>query len=179
MRTEASNVLLKILEEPWERTLFLLVAHHTEQMLPTILSRVQQTTLPYLSPRRTDSEADEQFEAFSSLMRMCYSNKHLDMFEWVEAMASAGRETIKRFLEYAVSMLRESYLQTAGIGEISYLSGTEAGFVSKFAPFITSENIETLVQECETALRDISQNGNPRIVLTHFVLTISKMIGKN
>ncbi len=179
MRTEAANVLLKILEEPWERTIFLLVAHHTEQMLSTILSRTQQTILPYLTPRRTESEADEQFEAFSALMRLCYSNKHLDMFEWVESMVASGREAMKRFLEYSVSMLRESYLKTAGLGEISYLSGAEEGFIAKFAPFITSENIEALVGECETALRDISQNGNPRIVFTHFALTISKLIGKN
>jgi DNA polymerase III subunit delta' len=42
MNTEASNKLLKILEEPPEKTIFILVANHTEQLLVTILSRVQQ-----------------------------------------------------------------------------------------------------------------------------------------
>lgn len=42
MNTESANKLLKILEEPPEQTLFLLVCHHPEQLLATIISRVQQ-----------------------------------------------------------------------------------------------------------------------------------------
>lgn len=41
MRTEAANKVLKILEEPPEKTVFLLVSQNPEQLLPTIQSRVQ------------------------------------------------------------------------------------------------------------------------------------------
>ncbi len=41
MNTEAANKLLKIIEEPPQGTLFMLVASSTQQMLPTILSRTQ------------------------------------------------------------------------------------------------------------------------------------------
>ncbi|WKN44710.1 ATP-binding protein [Tunicatimonas pelagia] len=41
MHPAAANGILKILEEPPDRTLFILVAHSTEQLLPTILSRTQ------------------------------------------------------------------------------------------------------------------------------------------
>jgi DNA polymerase-3 subunit delta' len=41
MNTEASNKLLKILEEPPDETFFFLVSESVEQLLPTILSRVQ------------------------------------------------------------------------------------------------------------------------------------------
>ncbi len=42
MNISAANKLLKILEEPPEQTLFLLVCNHPEQLLATIISRVQQ-----------------------------------------------------------------------------------------------------------------------------------------
>ena len=42
MNTSAANKLLKILEEPPEQTLFLLVCNHPDQLLATIISRVQQ-----------------------------------------------------------------------------------------------------------------------------------------
>ncbi len=42
MNESASNALLKTLEEPGERCLFLLVAHNQEHLLPTIRSRCQQ-----------------------------------------------------------------------------------------------------------------------------------------
>jgi DNA polymerase-3 subunit delta' len=45
----AAPRLLKILEEPPEKTLFILIAEHSEQILPTILSRTQMVKFPRLS----------------------------------------------------------------------------------------------------------------------------------
>ena len=42
MNAEAANKLLKILEEPPDQTIFILVSNNTEKLLPTIISRVQQ-----------------------------------------------------------------------------------------------------------------------------------------
>jgi DNA polymerase-3 subunit delta' len=42
MNTEAANKLLKILEEPPDKTVFILACSNPEQLLPTIFSRVQQ-----------------------------------------------------------------------------------------------------------------------------------------
>src|SRR5690606_11241608 len=42
MHDATANALLKVLEEPPERTLFLLVANHPERLLNTILSRTQK-----------------------------------------------------------------------------------------------------------------------------------------
>ncbi len=46
MNRQTANKLLKILEEPPQKTVFLLVAESTDQMLPTILSRTQITKVP-------------------------------------------------------------------------------------------------------------------------------------
>ncbi|NBW33103.1 MAG: hypothetical protein EBR22_04005 [Cytophagia bacterium] len=45
---EAGNLLLKMLEEPPERTIFLLVSSQPEQILPTILSRTRTLRVPPL-----------------------------------------------------------------------------------------------------------------------------------
>lgn len=47
MNAESANKLLKILEEPPEKTVFILVANNPEQLLATIFSRVQQ--IPFYS----------------------------------------------------------------------------------------------------------------------------------
>ena len=52
MNIQAANKLLKILEEPPQKTLFLLVAESTENMLATILSRTQLLKVP----RHSDQE---------------------------------------------------------------------------------------------------------------------------
>lgn len=48
MNATCANKLLKILEEPPERTVFLLVSEHPEQLLSTIQSRVQLIRIPRL-----------------------------------------------------------------------------------------------------------------------------------
>lgn len=50
MNIECSNKILKVLEEPTPNTLFLLVGHHTDELLTTILSRVQIIKLGSLQP---------------------------------------------------------------------------------------------------------------------------------
>ncbi|MCS6823073.1 MAG: DNA polymerase III subunit delta [Cytophagaceae bacterium] len=46
MRHEAANAILKILEEPPQKTLFLLVTHAIDKIIPTILSRTQKIIVP-------------------------------------------------------------------------------------------------------------------------------------
>jgi DNA polymerase III subunit delta' len=48
MNTEASNKLLKILEEPPEKTLFMLVTEKAGALLPTIISRTQLVKVPVI-----------------------------------------------------------------------------------------------------------------------------------
>lgn len=49
MHSSAANGILKILEEPPENTIFLLVSNNADRLLTTILSRTQIVTIPKLS----------------------------------------------------------------------------------------------------------------------------------
>lgn len=213
MNEEAANKILKILEEPWERTLFLLVSEQPGLLLPTILSRTQEVTVPRLTPAVLEREAagagvgdplkarniarlasgdllelrrlvagesdalrHENFELFCGLMRLSYNDKHLELVSWAEEAAQLTREQQRAFLRDAARLLRESYMLHAGMNEVSYLWGEELAFCAKFSPFIGPENIEPLIAELESALGQLSQNGNPTIVFTHFALSVSKVI---
>lgn len=49
MNEEAANKLLKMIEEPWEDTLFIMVSDNPAEILPTIYSRVQRISVGRLS----------------------------------------------------------------------------------------------------------------------------------
>ncbi len=49
MNQDASNRLLKMIEEPYPKTLFLLVAESSENILPTIISRTQLVKVPRIA----------------------------------------------------------------------------------------------------------------------------------
>ncbi len=109
-------------------------------------------------------------------MRLSYNDRHMELIEWAETVAAMGREEQKRLLAYSARMLRNSYMLTAGMTDIAYLWGAEEEFCSKFAPFIANHNIEPLVRELTLASGQVARNGNPRMIFTHFALTVSKMI---
>lgn len=50
LRLEAANKLLKLVEEPPEKTLFLFITHQPQKVLQTIFSRCQSLRIPPLSP---------------------------------------------------------------------------------------------------------------------------------
>ena len=211
MNEEAANKILKILEEPWEKTIFLLVSERPDRLLQTILSRTQEVAVPRLTiedlmPMATGDEQQrrnmarlaagdliemrrlvggdedavraESFDLFCRLMRLSYNDKHLELIDWADEVAQLTREQQRSMLLHAARLLRESYMLHAGLGSISYLWGEEAKFCNNFAPFIGNQNIEFLIGEIESAMRQISQNGNARIVFTHFALAVSKQINR-
>lgn len=212
MNEEAANKLLKILEEPWDKTIFILVTERADRLLKTILSRTQEVTVPRLTTEEllpialksesdsvkaqniarlatgdiielrrllgqsTDEAREENFAHFCTVMRLSYNDKHLELMNWADEVATLSRERQRGMLTEFSRLLREAFMINAGLSQISYLWGEEADFCKKFAPFIDDKNIEPIVEQIEQATREINQNGNPRIVFTHFALAVSKYI---
>lgn len=212
MNEEAANKLLKILEEPWDKTIFILVTERADRLLKTILSRTQEVTVPRLTTEEllpvalksetdsvkaqniarlatgdiielrrllgqsTDEAREENFNHFCTVMRLSYNDKHLELINWADEVATLSRERQRGMLTEFSRLLREAFMINAGLSQISYLWGEEAAFCRKFAPFIDDKNIEPIVEQIEQATREINQNGNPRIVFTHFALAVSKYI---
>lgn len=67
LNTQASNKLLKILEEPPEKTLFILITQDSESLLATILSRTQRVQLEKLSNNEIAEALVDRFEIDSNI----------------------------------------------------------------------------------------------------------------
>lgn len=61
MRVEAANKLLKILEEPPAKTLFILIVEDDKKILPTILSRCQKITVNALENNEISDHLQNRF----------------------------------------------------------------------------------------------------------------------
>lgn len=61
MNPTAANKLLKILEEPYPNTLFILVTEDTSQMLPTVVSRTQIVRIPPVDRESMAAAIKEKF----------------------------------------------------------------------------------------------------------------------
>lgn len=214
LHESAANTLLKLVEEPPERTLFLFVSAEPERILATIRSRTQIVALPGVAdeviarelvarrgiePERAEAVAHlaqgswgaalrmtqeganrtttEHQERFIQLMRLCYREKYLALFDWAEELAPLGREAQKQFCTTALEIVRECYLTGIGLENIAYSDPERALFCRNFAPYVSHITVEAFVAEFERLLAQIRQNGNARILFTHFAMSICKIVG--
>jgi DNA polymerase-3 subunit delta' len=109
MRTEAANSLLKILEEPWDGTLFLLVSQSPQFLLPTILSRVQQTEVP-----RIGAEDLERWLVYEKKVEPARAAEVVrlsggDLLEAASIAADGGASGSEEYFELFKQLMRLSY----------------------------------------------------------------------
>lgn len=107
MNADTANKLLKLLEEPYEKTLFLLVAENSETMLKTILSRTQLVKVPRIS------ESD-MVAALQARMGIDY-NRAIEVSQLSDGDMNQVAEMIetsaegKRYFELFVELMRACY----------------------------------------------------------------------
>lgn len=203
MHEVCANKLLKLLEEPPENTIFLLVCQSPEKLLPTIVSRTQMIHVPpiayedlrkifpddvarvadgnyVLARALTEDDGDLQFQMqmFRNLMLMVFRRDLVSLKDFAENMAAKGREYSTSFLSYSQRLLRESFIATLNRSELNYLSSGEAAFISKFKNFVNVFNIERLYEIFAGASTDIERNVNTKIVLFDMGLQLMTQIKK-
>ena len=85
-------------------------------------------------------------------------------------MATAGREKQKRFLEYALRLVRENFMYNFGERDLCYMTEREEDFAKKFARYINEANVIEISDLITLAIRDIGQNANAKIVFFHLAI---------
>lgn len=187
MNITVANKLLKVLEEPSERTLFVLVTTNRDHMLSTVLSRVQQLNIPLLTSselvpetkaaKLNDSGEQERHHAemFVTWMRQLFKLNMSSLSLWVEQMHGEGREAQKRFLLYAQDSIRACLMcHLAGI-PMDRSFGDDK-FDASFPNMITINNAEGLCRAFNDAQYSIERNAYAKITFMELSFSISKLL---
>ena len=109
MNEEAANKILKILEEPWEKTLFLLVSEQPDRLLPTILSRTQEVCVPRIAPEVLEREAFARGVADPLQARNMARLADGDLLELGHLVAGESDAQRKEHFDLFCSLMRLSY----------------------------------------------------------------------
>jgi len=177
----ASNKLLKIIEEPYPRTFFLLVTNNPDRVLGTIQSRCQRLNLQtldpaWMKPRIEEEERQYFFEKFCAMMRLSYMRRLYDMRDWSQEMASLGRQRQQDFLQYAQSMIRENFILNANTPGLNYMEEDEAQFSTRFHLYVNHRNVEGIMNELALAEKDIQGNGSAKIIFFDLSLKLIMLL---
>lgn len=213
MNIEAANKLLKILEEPPDETIFILVSTQPDQLLATIISRVQQIPFYNSSEEEIATALTENFKVtndvarqtailangnygeaihlltqnddsvsflanFQNFMRLALRFDGAKALQWIDENATIGREKQKQFFQYSLEVFRDSLMFNYGDKNLVRLSGQERDFLQKFAPYVTRNNFEKLVEEFNSNYYYIERNANPKILFMDLLLKTNEYLNK-
>jgi len=118
----------------------------------------------------------DMLDKFSSWMRTIYKMDVENISKWVDSMSSSGRKNQNVFLSYTIKMMRECLIFNFANKDLLKINQKEAGFISKFAPFIHEENSIIIIEELENAIKAINRNGNAKILFFELSLKMVKLL---
>lgn len=123
-----------------------------------------------------DNENAKFFERFVFIMRAAYTKDVRKMKSWSDDLAGYGRERQRRFLAYFLRMVRENFMYNFHNPELCYMTADEEAFARNFARFVNEANVVQLTDMANTALRDIGQNANGKIVFFDLALRLTVLV---
>lgn len=219
MNIAASNKLLKLLEEPSSKTVFILISENEEDIIQTIRSRCQvlhfnalpesvivehlvnnenvdekkalkiahqaqgsfNKAIQILKDETNENPFDEWYVSWVRAAFRAKGNAAAiqDLISWSETIASLGRETQKKFLNYCIEMFRQALLLNYQTEKLVYIEPKVEKFkLENFAPFVNGNNIELIFNELSDAIYHIERNGNAKIILTDLSIKLTRLIHK-
>jgi DNA polymerase-3 subunit delta' len=177
----AAPKILKILEEPPEKTLFILISEEPDQVINTILSRTLMVRIPGSgSGRNTRTDEDSShFVTFRQWMRACYGGNVTELLKFAAEISKTGRERQKSYLNYALQTIgRCNTMNYLGQVEDS-IEGEELKFIGAFSPFIKPEILSNFNQLLNDAIFHIERNAHPATLFLDLSLKIVKLFKPN
>ena len=107
MNAQAANKMLKLLEEPPEKTIFLLVCDSTEAILPTIISRTQLINVPSANLEDITKFISKKYGVEKSVAESVSALSQGNIVEAINAVQ--GDKANHAYFELFVKLMRSAY----------------------------------------------------------------------
>jgi DNA polymerase-3 subunit delta' len=181
MNQETANRLLKMVEEPPEKTIFLFITHAPEKVLQTIFSRCQSVrVLPLtkeeaeLVKARKPEEDREEYNRFSDLfadlMNAIVSRNLMAALDCSEQMSALeSREKQKAFCTFASECIRKIYMIQQNLPQIADVSLEEQAFYFRMASCCGKSFCHRTVTNIEKVVAMIDRNVSSKILFCDLV----------
>ena len=181
MNQETANRLLKMVEEPPEKTVFMFITHAPEKVLQTIFSRCQSVrVMPLtkdeamqvasLKPQCESEDEKVYSELFSGLMNALIGRNLLQSLEYADAMAALdSREKQKAFCTFAAEGIRKIFMIQQKMQNLAGLSHDEEVFYCELAGKISKTFCSRTITNIEKAEMLIDRNVSSKIVFCDLI----------
>ena len=167
MNIECANKLLKLIEEPPQQTVFIMVSEEPDKLLETIRSRVQRIDIKKIDNDDVERALIEKrgigADDAHRIARLANGN-------WLKALDELQVGSENEWLTFFLRMTRENFMYNFQDEELVYMTQREEDFAKNFARFVNENNVLPISDLTNLAIRDIGQNANGKIVFFDFAL---------
>ena len=172
MNPAAANKLLKSLEEPSEKTLFLLISHAPEKLLPTIRSRCQLFRVrPEALDAPVEKEGEEVYrELFGALVDALMAKDLSAALDAGERMAGLpSRDRMKAFCRYGSGCLRKVFMLQQGLPQLAGVNEAEKAYYERLASAFKKTFPRAAMGVFDRTQTLLERNVNQKIAFTDLV----------
>ena len=121
---------------------------------------------------------------FMYWMRICYNPflekdgnfAWVELNNWIDEITKMGKEHLKRFLAFCLDASRDCLLKNVGAGQISRFDDEFIPGLTRFSPFIKSENIEELAELYDRAYYAVERNANLKILMLDLTFSVNVLL---
>lgn len=167
---QASNALLKILEEPAQDTILILLSLNASLLLPTVVSRCQLIRFPQRAPA-----TEEQFEVIDELACRIFEQKYSFADNLLyDNIARLIRDDLNNLLQRIIFVFRDILMLDLRVNKDVLISGYSYNKIRKWADFFSIESAEYLLEEIMRAQDHIKNNANIKLTTDLLLKTINK-----
>ena len=181
MNQETANRLLKMVEEPPEKTLFIFITHAPEKVLQTIFSRCQSirvmpltkdeaAQVKALNPFDDREEYNLFMDLFSDLMNAIIARDLMAALECGEVVAALdSREKQKAFCAFAGECIRKIFMIQQNMPQIAGIAEEEQEFYSAMAGKCGKTFCSKSITNIEKVVAMIDRNVSSKILFCDLV----------
>ena len=181
MNQETANRLLKMVEEPPQKTIFMFITHAPEKVLQTIFSRCQSVRLmpldkdeaarvEALRPQGDREDYNRSMDLFMDLMNALTSRDLMGALDCSEVMSALdSREKQKGFCTFAADCIRKIFMIQQNMPQIAGVAEQEAEFYNGIAGKVAKTFCSRTITNLEKAVAMIDRNVSSKIVFCDLV----------
>lgn len=119
---------------------------------------------------------DDNQKMFQDWMRLCFTWDFTKMVSWAEQYHKMNKVAQKAFLQYALTMMRETLIFSYSPGGLQRLEGEALEFVKNFSKVLDADKVEKITHKLNEAYYHLERNANPKILFADVSLLISEII---
>ena len=197
LNTIASNKILKMLEEPPDKTYFLFIASDKDELIDTVKSRLERIHVKekisaqisetpntkkesdYAFETNTEEIlADENFKKFQKWMRACHSKNIVELNDLNLEISKRKKGGYHNFMNFCTNKLSFCCRYVVQKKEHAQ-SNEEMVFFRKFCKHLKLKTLVLLLEEIESSIYYLERNANSKILFLSLSINLFKIFDEN